>query len=71
MENPGNMQATRSIQTTLFILCTVSQPDTMPYWETVIDFKWQKQGYYGWEDLGLPEDGACTDLFENPAHETA
>jgi hypothetical protein len=32
------------------------------YWETIIDFTWQKQGRG--VVLGLLQDGACTNLFE-------
>ncbi len=38
---------------------SVSLPDL----QTIIHFKWKKQGSL--ICLGLSEDGACTDLFEN------
>ncbi len=109
------MQATCSIQTTLFILCGHSKyrsdlsrylkrftmegprgadfyhllcyrrrcryntdvsvkgimrplcrsPTLCRYWETVTAFKWQNRNRVRWVILGLSEDGACTDLFEN------
>jgi hypothetical protein len=39
-------------------------PTLYRYWETIIDFKLQKQGSLS-SSIGLPEDGACTNLFEN------
>ena len=38
-------------------------PTLCRYLQTIIDFKWQKHGR--WVVLGLPQAGACTDLFEN------
>ncbi len=41
-----------------------TQPDTVwRYWETIIDFKWQKQSSLS--SLGLSQDGVCTDSSEN------
>ncbi len=42
----------------------VSQPDSMPLFANNSWFKWQKHGSLS-SFLGLPQDGACTDLFEN------
>ncbi len=38
-------------------------PTLYRYWETIIYFKWQKQGSLS--SFGLLQDGACTDLVEN------
>ncbi len=39
-------------------------PTLYRYWETIIDFKWQKQGSLS-SSIGLSQDGACTNWFEN------
>ncbi len=40
-------------------------PSVCHYWETIIDFKWQKQGSLSTVVLGLSQDGVCADSFEN------
>jgi len=48
----------------LLLLKMVSQPDTMPLFANNYWMQMTETGVR-WVVLGLPQDGACTDLFEN------